>query len=315
VGSYPDGAPRAPANRRRGRSSTLAVLAAVLVGVWWVRTPDPRADLRALADPTTYADLLARAEELVDGVATGGERLLAGGSGGVPVVEVARPDDAPPPGLGEAGSRLAPPVGPGASDPSYAFAALQDDGDAPVAWSPCRAVHYVVRTQGAPAGFVEAVRGAVGEVSAATGLVFADDGATDEAPDPGRQAYLPDRYGDRWAPVLVAVTDATAVPTLDGDVAGVTYTYRARGPSSGVWHLTSGAVYLDAEALDGPGGPGGEPAWAAVLRHELGHLVGLDHVDDPRQLMNPVTSDVRTFQGGDRTGLAILGRGECAPDL
>jgi hypothetical protein len=111
------------------------------------------------------------------------------------------------------------------------------------------------------------------------------------------------------------VSDAAAVPTLDGDIAGVTYTYRARGPSSGVWHLTSGAVYLDAAALDAGAGPGGEAGWVAVLRHELGHLAGLDHVDDPGQLMNPVTSDVRTFQAGDRTGLARLGRGACAPDL
>ncbi|MDX5317789.1 MAG: hypothetical protein LPK38_00260 [Actinomycetes bacterium] len=43
--------------------------------------------------------------------------------------------------------------------------------------------------------------------------------------------------------------------------------------------------------------------------------MGLDHVEDPTQLMNPVTTTVTTFQDGDLTGLAALGQGACAPGL
>jgi len=52
-----------------------------------------------------------------------------------------------------------------------------------------------------------------------------------------------------------------------------------------------------------------------VLRHELGHVVGLDHVGDRDQMMHPSSSDVLTFQEGDLAGLAQLGEGACAPGL
>ena len=47
------------------------------------------------------------------------------------------------------------------------------------------------------------------------------DGVTDEQPAPERPAYQPDRYGDRWAPVLIGFADAAHVPTLEGTIAGV----------------------------------------------------------------------------------------------
>ena len=54
----------------------------------------------------------------------------------------------------------------------------------------------------------------------------------------------------------------------------------------------------------------------AVIRHELGHVVGLDHVDDERELMHPVGHpDVVGFGPGDLTGLAELGRGQCVPEV
>lgn len=285
------------------------MVALVLGGLWWVTSPDPVAELRSLADPRTYTGLVDRATEVIDQVNPGASPHP------LPESSLVSTTGAPPPGQGEHADRLLTAVEVDEPSSAYGIATVQDDGVTPVAWSPCRPIHVVVNTEGAPEGFADVVRGVVGELSGATGLAFVDDGVTSEAPSSSRPAYLPDLYGERWAPVLVAVTDPGTIPVLDGDVAGISYTYRARGGASGLWHLTSGAVYLDSAALTFPAASTGEPGWTAVLRHELGHLAGLDHVDDPSQLMNPVTSDVRTFQAGDLTGLALLGRGACAPDV
>jgi hypothetical protein len=92
----------------------------------------------------------------------------------------------------------------GESSPSYRFTALQADGKTPVTYDPCRPVHYVVRTQGAPVGGQALITEAVGRVARATGLQFRDDGTTSEAPSGQREPFQKDRYGDRWAPVLIA---------------------------------------------------------------------------------------------------------------
>ena len=55
----------------------------------------------------------------------------------------------------------------------------------------------------------------------------------------------------------------------------------------------------------------------AIVQHELGHLVGLGHVGDPRELMFTEESPLQTddWGSGDRVGLARLGRGRCFPDM
>ena len=61
---------------------------------------------------------------------------------------------------------------------------------------------------------------------------------------------------------------------------------------------------------------GGPQRVRGVILHELGHLVGLDHVDDPRELMYPrPTVQGDDFADGDRRGLAALSRGPCFRDF
>jgi predicted Zn-dependent protease len=48
-----------------------------------------------------------------------------------------------------------------------------------------------------------------------------------------------------------------------------------------------------------------------VVLHELGHVVGLAHVDDARELMYRDNVGQTSFGSGDLTGLAALGRGRC----
>lgn len=53
------------------------------------------------------------------------------------------------------------------------------------------------------------------------------------------------------------------------------------------------------------------------MQHELGHLVGLDHVADPTQLMYSEggPSQASDWGNGDLAGLNQLGSGGCFPDL
>lgn len=221
----------------------------------------------------------------------------------------------PPSGLEEATAPLgAPPAG-HAVDGAYAFTTMQPDGSGPVAYSPCRPIHYVVRPDGAPLGGAEFITAAVATVSAATGLRFIDDGATAEAPSPDRKAYQPDLYGKRWAPVLVAWSAPDETPELAGDVAGIGGS--AAVTRSGRSVYVTGSVTLDSTDLGTlMATPSTRATALGIVTHEFSHLVGLDHVDDPTQLMYPSTStSVSGLGTGDLAGLAALGSGECAPDV
>ncbi len=48
-----------------------------------------------------------------------------------------------------------------------------------------------------------------------------------------------------------------------------------------------------------------------ILSHELGHVLGLDHVEDTDELMNPIFVGQDGFGPGDRSGLARLRVNPC----
>ena len=88
--------------------------------------------------------------------------------------------------------------------------------------------------------------------------------------------------------------------------------------SDGTAFYVTGQVVLDgpsiAELLGD--GPDGVSVAQGVVTHEMGHLVGLGHVDDPGELMNPTAALTQTYlASGDLAGLARVGTGPCAPHL
>ena len=220
---------------------------------------------------------------------------------------------APAPGIGEHKSRLLPlPTAPAGSggykllDPQYG----------PPRYDPCRPIHYVIREQGAPAGGDNDIRQAIAALSKATGLQFIADGTTTELANPKRQPYQPKLYGDRWAPVLIAWTDPTHVPQLNGDIAGIGASQPWRVGSVGAYTYVTGAVFLDAPQLAKvQAGSGGDAGVRATIEHELGHVAGLNHVTDPTQLMYPTEVGQTGYGAGDLRGLAYEGSGACHPEL
>jgi hypothetical protein len=177
-------------------------------------------------------------------------------------------------------------------------------------------VHYVVRPDYAPPGTDGIVQEAVAEVSAATGLTFVFDGPSFEGPSPEERApYQPDLYGERWAPVLITWTSPAEVPDLAGPTAGLGGSEVAQRPDKPVV-LVAGQVMLDAPAMtEILGFEGGRDHVRAIVIHELAHVLGLDHVDDPNQLMYEENTGQTHLAEGDLAGLAKLGAGACVPEL
>ena len=214
------------------------------------------------------------------------------------------------------GVRLAFPSLSVAPDSHHQFVATQPGSSDPVAFDPCRPIHYLVRPSGELPEGDALIADAFDRISAASGLVFVDDGVTTEGPSPARPNFQPERYGDRWAPVLVAWSGPQELPQLSGEVIGLTSSQPVLA-DDGQLVLVSGQVALDAAQLaDVVRFNGGRAVAIATITHEHGHLVGLAHVDDPRQLMYPrARSLVSTFGNGDLTGLATLGNGTCHDKL
>ncbi|MFC7848113.1 matrixin family metalloprotease [Arthrobacter sp. NPDC057388] len=221
---------------------------------------------------------------------------------------------APPPGFGEAPAPLGTPEPPSAPSTSYKFLAVNSNGS-PVGYSPCRPLHYVVNAELAPEGAADLVPLAIQTISRATGIQFVDDGATDEQPSAQRSPYQPEKYGDRWAPLLISWTTPDVAPKLGGKVIGTggsTHYSYGNGPKSYV----TGSLELDAPQMAVElGRPDGTSYATAVVLHELGHVMGLEHVDDPAQLMYPEIGAPDGFAAGDLNGLYRLGQAPCRNDL
>lgn len=182
---------------------------------------------------------------------------------------------------------------------------VDGDGD-PARWDPCTPIAYVVQAGWIPDAGRRDLAEALRRLTEASGLQFVSEGDTDELPSEDRAPYQPERYGQRWAPLLIGWVPAGSTDLgLGGGTQGVSVSVALPGREAP--HLVSGQVVLDASnrvaSGFGPGTTDGE-----VLLHELAHAVGLGHVLDATQVMYPqTTSSESQFGAGDREGLAALG--------
>jgi hypothetical protein len=197
---------------------------------------------------------------------------------------------------------------------SYAFLAHQPgDPDEPVAWDPCEEIHYEINPDGSPFDDDETeefVEEAVEVVEHYAGREFEYDGQTDRRPEWDRQFVPSIGPGE---PVLISWATEDEVPQLEDDVAGIGGAVAVEVNPGGWLRYVTGGVTLDSDAFEEIGsvfGDGGERR--AILLHELGHLVGLDHVDSTDELMFADNIGRKDFATGDLNGLKAVGKGRCA---
>jgi hypothetical protein len=173
-----------------------------------------------------------------------------------------------------------------------------------VRFNPCEPIHYVINDASAPPWAVEDLHGAVQRIAKVSGLTFQYDGLTDEPVTFARSAFQPERYGNRWAPIIVGWTDLSEVS--DDSVAIANSVFLTNDDLLPV--RVTGSVIIDTGALLSPGFGYGITT-GEVFLHELSHVLGLAHVPYSTQIMHQeVTLGPAVLGRGDRGGLASLGR-------
>ena len=207
---------------------------------------------------------------------------------------------------------------------TYTFLRVKEDRCSPVRFNPCEPVHFVQNADAAPPFAAENVREAFRRLARATGIEFVDDGLTDETTRSG--PVVAERYGQRWAPILIAWEHFPAEQTTGASqILGNTVVYREQDV------VVSGRLRFNVDAYNDeftkrpieagfgpPAGSGDGPIgrqniqWGRIVLHELAHIVGLGHTRDLDSLMYPDaaqhTSRPADFTAPDLAGLRHLGR-------
>lgn len=193
-----------------------------------------------------------------------------------------------------------------------AFRFLERVDGEPVRWNPCDPIAYATNTDGATSSVQPDLRRALARITEATGIEFTSLGATEET---FIHAYRRMRYQgvttkveliliwvdhEGYREILLRLHDRRPSVAFAKTMAGL---YADRDQYFG------GIVVMDADAT-ARRGFGDNYAHGSVLLHELGHIMGLDHVKDADQLMysGPFPNfGVHDFGPGDLEGLRRLG--------
>jgi hypothetical protein len=193
-----------------------------------------------------------------------------------------------------------------------AFRFLERVGGGPVRWDPCQTITYAVNTGGATPPVIPDLREALRRVTGATGVAFRPVGRTGES---FFRTYERMRYGEVGKKELIVIwvdhERYTSILRRVGDRrSSIAFAKTMAGISGNQDQYFGGIIVVDEDATS-TRGFGYRYAHGSVLLHELGHIMGLDHVKDPDQLMysGPHPNfGLRDYGDGDLEGLRRLGR-------
>ena len=192
-------------------------------------------------------------------------------------------------------------------DGTYRFLQHQPgDKNSPVTYNPCEAIQVEINPDG------------VDDEDQARDIVLSAMKQSPRPPACGSSTPAPPTTVPQWRsrtepvlgrtePVLISFATSDEVSELEGQVAGVGGS--ASVQRHGIRTYVTGQVTLDVHTFDElVDQRGGLEVARAIAMHELGHLVGLAHVDDERELMDAQNHGQLDFGPGDRRGLARLGK-------
>ncbi|GAA4692549.1 hypothetical protein GCM10023349_04450 [Nocardioides conyzicola] len=173
---------------------------------------------------------------------------------------------------------------------------------ADVRWNPCQPITYRLNTHLMPAGSRADLKNVFAQVSAATGLRFTYVGTTTYVPFANKTTTHPTN-----ADIVLAWSTPRSASVLAGSTAGRGGAVWAS--AGGVTELYDGQAVFDATQRMSSARSEQRRLTRQLYLHEVGHIVGLDHVSDKRQIMYPTmqrTADAH-YGAGDLAGLALLG--------
>lgn len=201
------------------------------------------------------------------------------------------------------GALAAPALGAGPLGSPQSWTHLSPDK---ARWNPCAPIRYAVDERATPGALAD-VREALRRVGQESGLVFSYQGRTavvptSTTPAPGAQADVVVAFVPHGHP---AWNGSTA-----NGYARVASTSGFRADGTRAARLHAGYIVLDPASTAEPGfvSRRGRVTRGQILLHEGAHVAGLGHVDDPTQLMNPVSVPHDSAWGaGDLAGLNAVG--------
>ena len=158
-------------------------------------------------------------------------------------------------------------------------------------WNPCQKLTYVVNDDRATSAQRDLLDSVILEAEHASGIDFVYVGETsgglDGQPPQGARA-------------VIGFSDGSATPQLSGGTVGIGGGSFYAGTPTRDGSVASGyALFVNSF--------GTSVQQRELMLHEIGHMLGLGHINDATQVMNPYVVSLDHYANGDRAGLHRLG--------
>ena len=187
----------------------------------------------------------------------------------------------------------------------HKIALVNADGSA-VRWNPCQPILIVANFSGAPSFARAELDAAIAALRSASGLDLRFAGTTAQTATTHR-SLRDASYPSGWAPIRLTFATAAEVPFGSPTASGYGQAVPVVEPTTGRQQYVTGQVILRPSGWTQ--GTASSNPLSIMLRHELGHVLGLSHVSSTKEIMASAGNGyARTWGPGDLVGLRKVGK-------